>query len=45
MDFIEKEKIKGLDVDILVNTACPRIEEDNIFDAPIINAENIIFSE
>ncbi|RLG14675.1 MAG: diphthamide biosynthesis enzyme Dph2 [Candidatus Nanohalarchaeota archaeon] len=44
MDFIAKEKMLGLDVDMIVNTACPRIEEDDIFDVPIINVEDICFS-
>ena len=45
MDYISKEKILGIDVDMLVNTACPRIEEDNIFDVPVINLEDIIFQQ
>ncbi|MCK5177672.1 MAG: diphthamide biosynthesis enzyme Dph2 [Candidatus Aenigmarchaeota archaeon] len=43
MDYISNEKILGIDVDILVNTACPRIEEDNLFDATVINLRDIVF--
>ncbi|MCK5039594.1 MAG: diphthamide biosynthesis enzyme Dph2 [Candidatus Aenigmarchaeota archaeon] len=45
MDYISKEKILGIDAEVLVNTACPRIEEDNIFDVPVINLEDIIFQQ
>ena len=44
MDFIAKEKMLGVDVDMIVNTACPRIEEDDIFGVPVINVEDIHFS-
>ncbi|OYT35292.1 MAG: diphthamide biosynthesis enzyme Dph2 [Candidatus Aenigmarchaeota archaeon ex4484_52] len=38
MNSIENDKITGLKLDMLVNTACPRLEEDNnVFDVPIIN--------
>ncbi len=40
-DCISPEKILGMKFDILVNTACPRIEDDLVFKEPIINAEEI----
>ncbi|MFH1126783.1 MAG: diphthamide biosynthesis enzyme Dph2 [archaeon] len=41
MDFISQENLLGMDYDIIVNTACPRIEEDLVFDKPLINAGDI----
>ena len=42
MDFITKEKLMGLKLDILVNCACPRLDEDShLFGMPILNTEDI----
>ncbi len=41
VDRITNEKILGLNLDILINTACPRIVEDK-FDKPIINVEDVM---
>ena len=42
MDQITPEKILGLDLDILVNCACPRMNEDfELFEKPILNPEDI----
>ncbi len=41
MHHISPGKILGMDLDILVNTACPRIEEDLIYDIPVINWSTI----
>ncbi len=40
-DYISPEKILGMKFDILVNMACPRIEDDLVFKEPIINADEI----
>jgi len=37
MDFIKPEYLIGLNLDCYVNTACPRIIEDNLNDKPILN--------
>lgn len=37
MNEIQQDKILGLKLDVLVNTACPRIEDDLTFSVPIIN--------
>lgn len=37
-DMITPEKLAGVKFDAMVNAACPRIEDDLIFPAPIINA-------
>ncbi len=42
MDYISPEKILGMKLDILINTACPRIEEDLIFGVPVVNKGEII---
>lgn len=41
MDFISQEKIEGLKLDVLVNTACPRIEDDSAFKQTLINLRDI----
>ena len=41
-DNISPEKIEGLKLDFLINTACPRIEEDTIYSQPLINWDKII---
>ncbi len=41
MDVIEPDKLLGMDYDIIVNTACPRIEDDVIFRKPIINVADV----
>jgi len=40
MDNITNEKLLGLKIDFFIDTACPRLVEDN-FDKPIINAEDL----
>jgi len=42
-DFLSPEKILGMKFDILVNCACPRIEDDLVFREPVINADEIDF--
>lgn len=42
-DFLSPEKILGMKFDILVNCACPRIEDDLVFREPVINADEIEF--
>lgn len=42
MDYIFPEKILGMKLDALINTACPRIEEDLVFDVPVINKNEIL---
>lgn len=42
-DYISPEKILGMKFDILVNCACPRIEDDLVFREPVINADEIEF--
>jgi 2-(3-amino-3-carboxypropyl)histidine synthase len=45
-DMITPEKLTGLQVEALVNTACPRIREDaKLFKKPIISPEDIVFFE
>ncbi len=41
MDLVAPEKLLGMDYDIIVNTACPRIEEDLVFGKPVINVADI----
>ena len=41
MNFVSPEKILGMNLDVLVNTACPRIEEDLVFPIPQINWDSI----
>jgi len=41
-DEIRPEMLMGIDVDVWVNTACPRLSEDRgSFEKPIVNAEDI----
>ncbi|NOZ82005.1 MAG: diphthamide biosynthesis enzyme Dph2 [Candidatus Micrarchaeota archaeon] len=40
-DEIKKEKLMGIDVDCYVNTACPRIVEDDL-GKPVVNAGDIL---
>ncbi len=42
MDYISPEKILGMNFDILINTACPRIEEDLVFNVPVIDKNAIL---
>lgn len=41
MDYISEEKLLGMSFDILVNCACPRIEDDLVFNAPVISANSL----
>ncbi len=42
MDFITKEKLMGLKLDVLVNCACPRLDEDShLFSIPVLNPEDV----
>jgi 2-(3-amino-3-carboxypropyl)histidine synthase len=41
LDHLSKEKIEGLQLDFLINTACPRIEEDKTYKIPILNWNTI----
>ncbi|RLG15472.1 MAG: diphthamide biosynthesis enzyme Dph2 [Candidatus Nanohalarchaeota archaeon] len=42
MDVIKPESLLGMDYDIILNTACPRIEEDVVFKKPVINVEDVL---
>ncbi len=42
MDYISPEKILGMKLDALVNTACPRIEEDLVFSIPVIDKSELL---
>jgi len=43
MDEITPEKIMGMDLDVLVNCACPRIDEDtSLFKKPILNPQDVL---
>ncbi len=39
MDFIKSEYLMGVNVDCYINTACPRIVEDNLNNKPVLNPE------
>ena len=42
MDFITKEKLMGLKLDVLVNCACPRLDEDyHLFGMPVLNPGDV----
>lgn len=41
MDYISPEKLLGMKFDILVNTACPRIEDDLVFGVPVIDRAEV----
>ena len=41
MNFVSPEKLLGMKLDVLVNTACPRIEEDLVFSVPQINWDSV----
>lgn len=41
MDYITPEKILGMKFDVLVNCACPRIEDDIVFRETIISLDEI----
>ena len=45
MDRIDPEKLEGLRLDFLINTACPRIGRDDIsrFKIPLVNLEDLRF--
>jgi len=41
-DMLTPEKILGMGIEVLVNTACPRIYEDQeMFRIPVLNPEDI----
>lgn len=40
-DEISKDKLEGMEFDFLVNTACPRIAEDDL-GAPVVNAGDLL---
>lgn len=42
MDYISPEKILGMKLDALVNTACPRIEDDLVFPVPVVDKNEIV---
>ncbi len=43
MDEFSQDKLEGLKLDILVNTACPRITDDyNKYKIPMINVEDVL---
>ncbi|MBW6451522.1 MAG: diphthamide biosynthesis enzyme Dph2 [DPANN group archaeon] len=37
MNHISYDKMEGIGIDFLINTACPRLEEDLTFDRPLLN--------
>jgi 2-(3-amino-3-carboxypropyl)histidine synthase len=41
MDYITNESLMGIRVDFFINTACPRIAEDN-FSKPVLNASEFM---
>ncbi len=41
MDYISPEKILGMKFDVLVNCACPRIEDDLVFRETVISLDEI----
>ncbi len=42
-DFLSPEKLLGLKLDVLVNCACPRMNEDSkMFKKPILNPEDVM---
>lgn len=41
MDYISQEKILGMKFDVLVNCACPRIEDDLVFMETVISLDEI----
>ena len=42
MDQVTPEKIMGMKFDVLVNCACPRMNEDTkLFKKPILNPEDV----
>lgn len=41
MDRISPEKLEGMELDVLVNTACPRMEEDVVFRQPVLGWRQI----
>lgn len=45
MDNIAPDKIIGMQFDILINTACPRIEDDLVYDSPVVNWTTILHSK
>ncbi len=42
-DIIKKDRVMGLGVDCFVNTACPRIVDDD-FGAPVVNADEFLIA-
>ena len=42
MEHISPDKIEGMSLDVIVNTACPRIEDDLIYRIPIVNWSTIV---
>ena len=41
MDHISYDKMEGIGIDFIINTACPRLEEDLTFDRPILNWDTL----
>ena len=41
MDFVSPDKFEGLDIDMLVNTACPRLADDKVFKQTIIDVAEL----
>ena len=42
MEHISPDKIEGMKLDVIVNTACPRIEDDLTYRIPIVNWSTIV---
>ncbi len=41
-DIISRDKLEGLDLDFLINLACPRIEEDKVFSKPVLGWNTLV---
>ncbi len=41
MDLIKAEYLMGINIDCFIDTACPRITEDNLNDKPILNLKEL----
>lgn len=41
MDYVSYDKIEGTGIDFLVNTACPRLEEDVVFGVPLLDWDTL----
>ncbi|NOR84924.1 diphthamide biosynthesis enzyme Dph2 [archaeon] len=42
MEHISPDKIEGMTLEVIVNTACPRIEDDLVYHLPIVNWSTIL---